>query len=167
LLADRDLDPSSEFAGFDNTGALDQDGNLAWIVRLRDGRRALVLKSLHREARVLIKENDGEIARFSNFHIAMNQKGDIVFRAVDKQGLEGVWRTNREGQLKALLRENDRVKTDQGPAFVGVSGEFGGVIYMSPQINSKGDILVGAYLRTDEASPRNIGVGYFVVEPIQ
>jgi hypothetical protein len=167
LLADRDLDPSSQFAGFDNTGALDASGNIAWIARLRDGRRALVSKLLHEDARILVSEGEGPIARFSNFHIAMNLRGDIVFRGVDSQGFEGIWRTTRDGQLWRVLRENDRVKTDQGPALLGVPGDFGGVIYMSPQVNSKGDILVGAYLRTDEASPRDIGVGYFVVEPMQ
>ncbi len=166
LLADRDLDPLSEFAGFDNTGALDASGNLAWIARLRDGRRALVSKVLHKDARILVSEGEGPIARFSNFHIAMNFRGDIVFRGVDAQGFEGIWRT-REGQLWSVLRANDRVKTDQGPAFLGVPGDFGGVIYMSPQVNSNGDILIGAYLRTDEVSPRDIGVGYFVVEPMQ
>lgn len=167
LLADRDLDPSSQFVGFDNTGAIDAHGNLAWIVRLESGRRALVSKRLNQNARVIVSEGEGEISRFSNFHIAINPNGEIVFRATDKQGLDGVWRTSNEGQLKVILRANDRVKTDQGPAFVGVPGDFGGVIYMSPQLNSKGDILVGAYLRTDEVSPRDIGVGYFVVEPMQ
>ena len=167
LLADRDLDPSSQFAGFDNTGAIDASGNLAWIVRLADGRRALVSKLYNRDARLIVVEGEREIARFSNFRIATNRRGDIVFRATDRRGLEGVWRTSPEGEPQVILGANDRVKTDQGPAFVGVSGEFGGVIYMSPQINPKGDILVGAYLRTDEASPRDIGVGYFVVEPMQ
>jgi hypothetical protein len=167
LLADRDLDPTSQFVGFDNTGAIDEGGNLVWIARLVDGRRALVSKLFNKEARLIVVEGEGEIARFSNFHIATNRRGDIVFRALDKYGLEGVWRTSSEGQAQVILRANDRVKTDQGPAFVGVPGDFGGVIYMSPQLNSKGDILVGAYLRTDEVSPRDIGVGYFVVEPMQ
>jgi|GEM_PF-3230774 len=164
LLKDRDLDGSSTILGFDNTGALNARGDIAWIVGLANGRRALARKRLNQAVQILVEEHASVITAFSHFHIAMNQRGDIVFRAQDSQGLEGVWRVDSSGTLFPVLREHDRVKTDQGPARIGVSGNFGGVIFMSPQVNEYGDILVGAYLRTDEIQARNIGMGYFVIE---
>ncbi|MEO5667289.1 MAG: hypothetical protein ABIR96_04445 [Bdellovibrionota bacterium] len=165
LLQDADLDATSPFTGFDNTGALNANGDIAWIVRLKNGHRALVLKSMAGAPKILVEETRSRIRTFSAFHVSMNPRGDIAFRATDIEGLEGVWRVDANGALFPVIRENDRMKTDQGPALVGVSGDYGGVIFMSPQVNTVGDILVGARLRSDEARTRDIGLGYFVVEP--
>ena len=167
LMKDNDLDPSSIFKGFDNMGALNANGDVSWITRLKSGHRALVFKAFGKEPRVLVEEKLSEISQFSNFHISMNARSEIVFRATDKAGLEGVWRTNAAGKLYSVVRQGDRLKTDQGAATVGVRGENAATIFMSPQINNSGDILFGAFLTKSEDDRRDIGMGYFVVEPLQ
>jgi hypothetical protein len=167
LLRDADLDAASPFASFDNTGAVNTAGDIAWIVKLKSGRRALAYKAHDQAVRILAEEGQGGLRELQPFRASLNLRGDIVFRARDSEGREGVWRAEAwSGKVYPLIRENDRLKTDRGAALVGVKGDFPGVIYAAPQLNARGDILVGALLRSEETG-RDLGLGYFVVEPMQ
>jgi hypothetical protein len=165
LLRDHDLDPRSPFAGFDNSGDINASGNVAWIARRPNGKRALIHSSPQGQTRVLVEEGLAEIAEFSYFHVSLNDLDQVAFRATDTSGKQGIWISDINGRLQRILTEGDRLKTDKGPARIGVGGTSPKTFYGSPKLNAKGDLLMGAFLTTEMTPQTDIGLGFFLVEP--
>ncbi len=162
-FSDHDLDPHSVFAGFDNTGALNANGDLAWVARLKNGRRAIIKRSVRGSISLLAEEGKAGIASFSYFRPAIDSRGRIIFRATSSEGFEGIWIVDdSQTPPRILVQQGDVLKTDRGPARAGVKGDTPQVFFASPQVNAHGDILMGIFLTAETEDRKDIGLGFFV-----
>jgi hypothetical protein len=114
VASDRDGDPASPFAGFDNGVALSPHGRVAFVAQGADGVRAVWSWSEGALSRVAAVGSDG-VSDIALFHVAVNDAGTVVFRGKDAEGRAAVFAA-RDARVSCLVREGDLLPSDLGSA---------------------------------------------------
>jgi|GEM_PF-2672240 len=157
VATDQDLDPTSEFLGFDNSPIPDGDGGVAFIAEHKIHGRSLWLYK--NKLNKLIYASSPEKGRLEFFSPAVNPSGSLVFR-VSKNKRISVLAWHKQG-LKTLMKQGQTVLTneesirvmnrDQWPAFSG-----------KPCISNSGEAYIHAVLE-GETNLENKGSGIFKI----
>ncbi|WP_131105977.1 cell wall-binding repeat-containing protein [Ornithinimicrobium sufpigmenti] len=161
VLATDNVDPDSPYRSFDNSVGLSDDGQVAAFATLREGNtKVLVRTDGTTVEHVADVSADSPLASFEFFAPDVNTRGEVVFRAVDKDGKRGVWVADGE-DLRPVLVEGDVVETDLGLGQLGQhdsSPVFGG----SPQINNRGDVSITSGVHPEGNNEVEWGTGVFI-----
>lgn len=128
IARDKDMDPASVFRGFTNSASISRNNMVAFTAVLEDGTKALIrYKEGHLKNLVIEKADD--ISEIEMFSPKINELGQVLFRAKDKDGKRGIYLADSK-ELKKIVAEGDEVMTDLGvgkilsnPNFPGFGGD--------------------------------------------
>ncbi|HVZ94644.1 MAG TPA: choice-of-anchor tandem repeat NxxGxxAF-containing protein [Phycisphaerales bacterium] len=164
IAQDRDANPSSPYARFDNSVSLRDDGWVAFTTNLfpfSAGGRAVVLSNGATSITIAQTTAPGtQVSNIESFAPAANNNGLVAFRAFDTSNLRAVW----VGDGTALMRiatEHDILPIDLGSARIDQNDSspvFGGGV----SINNNGDVAFNAALTPPENNQIEWGTGTFV-----
>lgn len=161
IARDRDMDPESAFLGFYNTTSISQSGMVAFTGILADSKKAVILYK-DGALKNLANDKSEDILEIEAFTPKVNDSGNVLFRAKDKNGKRGLYLANTEG-IKRLIGEGDQVMTDLGmgkilsnPNYPG----FGGDVDM----NDLGEIVFYSLI-VGEKDGREWGSAVFKITP--
>lgn len=156
---DDDGDAGSPFSGFDNSIALDDNGNVAFVAFLVGGGRG-VFMSDGKATTEIATTNDPEITVIEFFRPSMNNQGLVAFRGQDAAGLDAVFVGDGD-TLRRVIGEHDLLPTDLGTARIDQNDDsitFGGAV----AINENGDIAFNATLTPPDDNQIEWGTGCFI-----
>ncbi len=161
IAVDRDSDPMSQFASFDNSVSLTDSGWVAFMARDADTLNRGVYLSDGTTLVEIASEADAEISEIEFFAPAANDAGVVAFRAFNASGQRAVW-AGDGSSLVAIATEDDLVETDLGTGRldqnVASSPVFGG----SPAIDSAGNVAFLAGLTPPDNNQIEWGTGLFI-----
>lgn len=140
IAEDRDSNPASNFARFDNSVALTDDGRVAFIATLvtPSGARGVYLSDGVTTTPIAVTTG-GVATNIEFFGPAVNNRGWVAFRAFDSDNRRAVWAGNG-ATLRKVVRHLDVLPSDLGPARIDqndTSPSFGGGV----RINRRGDVV--------------------------
>lgn len=160
ILANKGTDPASPYRTFNNSVALSDDGEVAVVAtRDSDGRRVLVRSDGTTTTEIAVATPDGTIRELEYFTPAINNAGEVAFRAKDAAG-QAIY-VGDGSTLRRVAAQGDVVQTDLGVGQLGqhdTSPVFGG----SPAINATGDVAFTAGLHPEGDRMVEWGSGVFV-----
>lgn len=137
IAVDRDSDAGSPYARFDNSVALNDSGDVAFIATLVSGGRGVFVGDGTTTV-TITTTTDPEISDIEFFHPALNNSGWVAFRAFDESGFRAVFVGDRESLVR-VATEHDVVPSDLGDARIDQHDDspvFGGNV----SINACGDV---------------------------
>lgn len=160
VAASSALAPGSPFVAFDNGLAVNDHGVVAVIVRRAADNARAVYRLAPGESPVEIARVGADgITEIQSFRPAINNLGQVVFRASDAQG-QAVY-VHDGGELVRVIGRGDTIITDRGLGQIGQhdsSPVFGG----SPGFNNFGDVVVAAGLHPEGNNQIEWGSGIIV-----
>jgi hypothetical protein len=160
IVEDDGGDPTSPFASFDNTVAVNDLGQVAFIASLVGGVRGVYVANGTDDPIEIATENDPDVSDIEFFHPDINNKGQVTFRAFDGNGLRAVF-VGDGTELEKIITEHDLIETDLGTGRIDQndsSPTFGG----SPSINEKGDVAFHCTLTPPDDDQIEWGSGIYV-----
>lgn len=116
VAADRKSNARSPYIGFTNSVALSENGLVAFVAELENGKKTLVLDEGGLQVR-LATEGLNDISELELFPPRINSAGLVVFRARNAHGKRGLYAADRT-DLRRLLGENDEIPADLGKALI-------------------------------------------------
>jgi hypothetical protein len=159
IAVDDDGDPKSPYSGFDNSVALTDNGQVAFIASLVGGGRGVFISD-GTTTTTIATTADPDVSDIEFFHPAANDNGVVAFRARNGSGLRAVF-AGDGSCLRQVITEHDLLEIDLGTARVDQhdsSPTFGG----SPNINAYGDVVFAATLTPENDNQVEWGTGMFV-----
>ncbi len=154
------LAPGSPFVAFDNGLAVNDHGVVAVIVRrAADNARAVYRLAPGDSPVEIARVGVDGITEIQSFRPAINNLGQVVFRASDAQG-QAVY-VHDGGELVRVIGRGDTIITDRGLGQIGQhdsSPVFGG----APGFNNFGDVVVAAGLHPEGNNQIEWGSGIIV-----
>lgn len=164
IAQDRDANPSSMFARFDNSVSAADNGWVAFTASLfpfpSAGRGVFISNGLTTIAIATTTAPGTQVSDIEFFAPAANNDGLVAFRAKDLAGLRAVWVGDGTGLLR-VATEHDIIATDLGPARIDQndsSPTFAGGV----SINENGDVAFNATLTPPSDNQIEWGTGTFV-----
>lgn len=112
VAQDQNSDPKSPFRAFANSVSLSENGFVAFVATLTDGKQALILDENGVQTQLAVEGHDG-ISEFELFGVKINSQGLVLFRAKNLQGQRGIYLADST-QVLRLLGEKDEIPTDLG-----------------------------------------------------
>lgn len=159
VAEDQAANPSSFYTGFDNSVGFDDLGRVAFKAATADGEDGIYLSD--GVATVTIATTAmPEISAFEYFAPRSNNRGQVVFRALDDTGLQAI-SVGDGSTLERVITEHDVVPTDLGSGRIDQhdgSTVFGG----NPVINDRGDVAFVASLTPADNNQIEWGSGLFI-----
>ncbi len=117
-VADADLDANSALSSLDNSVTLLSGGRLVFSGADRRGRRGVFTWSRADGIGIIaLTQLSPDLSALPYFYPAANEAGTIVFRGLDSDSKEALYRVQR-GRLSKFLVQGQAVKSDLGPAEV-------------------------------------------------
>lgn len=159
VVADNVLEPGSPFSGFDNSLAINDHGAVALGVRLAAGSVRAVYRFDAEGATEIARVGAGPILEIDFFSPAINNAGQVAFRARDAVG-QAVYLGDGT-ELVRVLGRGDEIETDLGLGQLGQhdsSPVFGG----APGLNDHGDVVAAAGLHPAGNNQVEWGTGIIV-----
>lgn len=160
LLANQATDPDSPYSRFDNSLALNDDGEIAVIAtRAADNRRVVVRSDGTTTTEIAEVDPDGTLRSLEFFAPAINNSGEVAFRATDEVG-QAVYVADGSSLVR-VIGQGDVVETDLGTGQIGqhdTSPVFSG----KPSINVDGDVAFVAGVHPEGDDQTEWGTGVFV-----
>lgn len=159
VVADVGLDPSSPFSGFDNGLDVNDQGDVAVMVRLAAGSVRAVYRFDADGATEIARVGAGPITGIDFFAPAINNNGLVAFRANDADG-QAVY-VGDGSSLVRVIGKGDLIETDLGTGRLGQhdsSPVFGG----APGLNDRGDVVAIAGLHPHDNNQVEWGSGVIV-----
>ena len=160
IAQDDDADPMSPFVSFDNSPALNNVGQVAFIANLAGGERGVFLSDGTTTLTIAL-ESTSAVSDIEFFGPDVNDAGLVTFRAFDDDGFRAIW-VGDGTTLTRVVTEHDILPSDQGPARVDqnvvTSPVFGG----APRINANGDIAFNCGLTPPDNNQIEWGTGIYV-----
>lgn len=160
ILANQAVDPDSPYSEFNNSLAVNDNGTVAVIAtRAADGQRVVVRSDGTTTTEIAEVDPAGTIRDLAFFPPAINNSGQVAFRAVDATG-QAIYVADGTS-LERVIGQGDVVETDLGTAQIGQHDDspvFGG----APAINDAGDIVFTAGVHPQGDSQVEWGTGVFV-----
>lgn len=157
VASDQTADGSSSFSGFDNSPAINDAGQFAFIAGTTDGGRGVFI---HDGGGIveLAREGQAGIGDIEFFAPVIDNDGRVAFRAFVDGGRRAIWLADEDG-VERLVGAGDLVTSDLGPARIdSPSGvEFSGGI----AINQSGEIGFVAVLTEPDDVNDVQGLGVF------
>ncbi len=153
IAYDKDYDSSSHWVSFRNGVGLSDTGHMSFIGVDEEGKSHLVL--FHDGVQKEIAVEGKDIKELSHFSPVVNNKGQVAFKALDKDGNTGIYIGDGDS-IKRVVNQHD-ILNFNGRKFRVSYGEhipFGGNI----ALNDKGDIIINTGL-ADESGTRDLGRG--------
>ncbi len=167
IARDRDGDPLSNFASFDNSVALSDGGVVAFIATLVSpaNTRAVYISDGGPPVEIARQGVNG-VGNIEFFSPSINERGQVAFRAFDSGGQRAIW-VGDGAALRVVAHQNDLVTIDGGQtAQISENNPgdpcFGG----SPRMNSRGDVVFSAALIPPGQFGVELGSGCFVARAI-
>lgn len=128
VARDKDMDPNSMFRGFTNSASLSKNNMVAFTAILEDGTKALI-RYKEGQLKNLVIEKADNISEIEMFSPKINEQGQVLFRAKDKEGKRGIYLADSK-EVRKIVGEGDEVMTDLGmgkilsnPNFPGFGGD--------------------------------------------
>ncbi|WP_157744441.1 choice-of-anchor tandem repeat NxxGxxAF-containing protein [Micromonospora viridifaciens] len=159
ILANQATDPASPYKAFNNSFAFNDAGTVAVIATRVDNKRVLVRSDGTTTTELVVADPQATVRDFEYFRPAINNAGQVAFRAVDAQG-QAIY-VSDDDSLVRVVGKADMVETDLGVGQIGQhdsSSVFGG----APSINSHGDVVFTAALHPKGNNQVEWGTGVFV-----
>ncbi|QDE65521.1 hypothetical protein BHS09_00015 [Myxococcus xanthus] len=113
------------------------------------------------ELRVIAQDGLGEIRQLEFFPPDMNDRGLVVFRAIDAANLRAVWVSDGQ-ELKRVVSEHDIVTSDLGPARIDQETPSNPVFAGAPSINARSDVALAAGLAPPDNDQEEWGTAVFI-----
>lgn len=167
VAQDVKANPASNLATIDNSVALNDEGDLAFIAKV-GGKRA-VFRVSGGETTELAREGAHEIASIAFFAPAIDGSGRVVFKGEDTERRNTIWIADGQ-RVSRLVTAGDVLPSDKGQALAlpetGADPNnrvaFGGAVV----VNEGGTILFSAALaqRTEDGVTR-LGTGIYAAVP--
>lgn len=157
MVSDQAADGSSSFSGFDNSPAINDLGQFAFIAGTTDGGRGVFLHD-GKGVVELAREGQEGIGDIEFFGPVIDNAGRVAFRAFADGGRRAIWLADENG-IERLIGAGDSVTSDLGPARIdSPSGvEFSGGL----AINQSGEIGFVAVLTEPDDVNDVQGLGVF------
>ena len=112
VLATDNIDEDSPYRGFDNSVAVSDSGMVAAFANLReDNLKVLVRTDGTTVEHLADLSEESPLAAFDFFAPDINDQGEVTFRAIDKDGVRGVWVADGT-DLRPVIAEGDVVELD-------------------------------------------------------
>lgn len=164
IARDRDGDPLSPYARFDNSVSLNDSGWVAFVASLfphPSGGRGVFLSNGTTTLTIATTTGVGSpVSDIEFFSPAVNGSGLVAFRAFDTSALRAIW-VGDGATLTRVVTEHDILPSDQGPARVDQNDSspvFGG----GPSINAAGDVAFNCALTPPDNNQIEWGTGVYV-----
>lgn len=169
VAQDKRANPASALATIDNSVAMNERGDVAFIAKVEGNKRA-VFRSAGGTTTELAREGTSEIGTIAFFGPAVDGSGRVVFKGEDMQRRNTIWVADGE-HVARLVTAGDVLPSDKGTALALPETEadpqnrvtFGGALVM----NEGGTILFSAALaqRTEAGRLVRIGTGIYAAVP--
>jgi len=163
VLIAEDLDSSrlSDYASFDNSVFLTDDGWVAFVANTTSGDRCVAISNGAMTTTIAC-ESDAEISSIEFFAPAASNSRLVAFRAFNASGLRAIW-VGDGTTLAPVVTEHDLIDIDQGLTArinqeTSSSPVFGGGV----AINECGDVAFNAGLAPPDNDQVEWGSGVFV-----
>lgn len=159
LVEDADADPGSPFSSFQNSVSLTDTGLVAFNAGLVAGGSGVFLTD-GSTVTTIATTSMSEVSSIDYFPPCANDRGQVVFRAVDGAGLMAIF-VGDGTDLSRVATEHDLVPTDLGEGRIDQhdgSVVFGG----APDINNEGDVAFVASLTPADNNQIEWGSGVFI-----
>jgi len=155
---DRDDKKNSPYTAFNNHVALSSSEHVVFIATHDDGHKELLQRHVGRTT-VVAKEGEGDIGKLEYFKPAVNNWGEIVFRAFDKDGHRSLFVYSNH-RLTKLVREGDHLPCDLADdCYVTLKTGYPG-ISGNPDLNDWGEVVVHLILN-DKKMKNLLGAGIY------
>jgi len=160
LAADVDADSKSMFDRFDNSVALNDMGEAAFVSTLISGDRG-VFRTDGTTITTIATEADTDVSNIEFFAPDINDSGVVVFRAFDGAGLRTIFAGNGDWLVR-VVTENDILPSDQGDARVDQETSSSPVFGGGPTINNAGMVAFTCGLTPPMDNQIEWGTGVYV-----
>lgn len=164
IVRDRDADPSSNFRSFDNSVALNDNGQVAFMATLFSPANVRgVFISDGVTTTTIALTNGGTISNLEFFGPSLNNSGLVAFRAFDSASKRAIWVGDAAtpGTLIRVATEDQLIPTDLGQGRIDqhdTSPVFGG----APRINNLGNVAFNAALTPEANNQIEWGTGVYI-----
>lgn len=142
VAQDKFIKKSSQFKSLTNSVALSSNNLVAFVGVLEDGTKA-IFKYNNGEMKKLVDEK-GEVSEIEMFSPKINSKGQVLFRAKNKEGKRSIFLADQD-ELKMIVSEGSELPSDLGlakilsnPNYPAFSGDV--------DFNDNGDIVFNAII---------------------
>lgn len=160
IAQDDDADPMSPYASFDNSPALNNLGQVAFVATLFNGERGVFLSDGASTITIAL-ESTSEVSDIEFFGPDVNDNGLVTFRAFDDNGLRAIW-VGDGNTLTRVVTEHDILPSDLGPARVDQNVVSSPVFGGAPAINNNGDVAFNCGLTPPDDNQVEWGSGVYV-----
>ena len=165
IAEDRDINPQSKFLSFGHSTALSSHNSVAFTALIEDANGELkrgVFLYQNKTILTLALEGKHDVKEIESFSPKANNKGEVLFRAKDTQGLRSLYLASAENVVK-VIGEGDLIEADRGqarilsnPNFPGFAGEI--------DINNNSEIVFSCLLIGNE-DKKEWGTAIYKVTP--
>jgi hypothetical protein len=165
IAEDRDSNSQSKFLSFGHSTALSSHNSVAFTALIEDANGEIkrgVFLYQNKTILTLALEGKQNVKEIESFSPKANNKGEVLFRAKDTQGLRGLYLATADNVVK-VIGEGDIIKSDRGlatilsnPNFPGFAGEI--------DINNKSEIVFSCLLIGSE-DKKEWGTAIYKVTP--
>ncbi len=162
IAQDRDANPSSPYASFDNSVGLSNNGKVAFMATLVAGGRGVFVSD--GTTTVTIATTTAPATQISNlefFAPSVNDNGIVAFRAFDTANRRAIW-VGDGTTLTKLVVAQQILPSDLGDARVDQNVTSSPVFGGAPSINAQGDVAFNAGLTPPDNNQIEWGTGVYV-----
>ncbi len=164
IAEDDDGNPASQFTGFDNSVALNDNGWVAFVANLAGNVRG-VFASDGTTTVTIATEAHPDVSDIEFFAPDMNNDGLVVFRAFNASGQRAIW-VGDGTDLMPLVTEHDILPTDLGDGRVDQNTTSSPVFGGAPCVNNNGDVAFYCGLTPPDDDQIEWGSGVYVAKVI-
>lgn len=165
VAQDRDANPASPYASFDNSVSLSNSGNVAFMATLHasvGGGRGVFLFNGSTIVTIATTTAPGtQISNLEFFAPSVNDNGLVVFRAFDTSNRRAIW-VGDGVSLQRIVTAQDLIVSDLGTARVDQNVASSPVFGGAPSINAQGDVAFNAGLAPPDNNQIEWGTGVYV-----
>jgi hypothetical protein len=164
IAQDRDANPASNFRSFDNSVALNDNGQVAFMATLfapANVRGVFISDGI--TTTTIALTNGGTITNLEFFAPSLNSSGLVAFRAFDAANKRAIWVGDAAspGTLIRVATEDQLINTDLGEGRIDQNDSspvFGG----GPRINNLGNVAFNAALTPSANNQIEWGTGVYI-----
>lgn len=162
IAQDRDANPASPYASFDNSVSLSNNGNVAFMATLVAGGRGVFLYNGSTILTIATTTAPGtQISNLEFFAPSVNDNGLVAFRAFDTLSRRAIWVGDGTALTKLVVAQQI-LPSDLGDARVDQNVASSPVFGGAPSINAQGDVAFNAALTPPGDNQIEWGTGVYV-----
>lgn len=161
IAEDQKTNSLSPYKGFANSVSLSENGLVAFVGVLKDGKKTLVVDNQGTQTRFATEGLD-DISEMELFAPQVNAQGLLVFRAKNNKGQRGIYLADGQS-VHRVIGENDEIPTDMGMGRVFSNPNipaFGGNV----RINDRNEIVFYVLLKSAIGN-HDWGSGIYKIKP--